>query len=380
MMSHDDMIRRQRVLAEFGEFAVACDDLYEVLDKACRLISEALDAPLAKIVEIEHSNGSARVVAGVGWQDGVVGEATVSLSDRSSESYAIEHGAPLVTRDIAHETRFVFPHFLEKAGVVAMVNIPIFLPGKKPYGLLQVDDTRPRNFDDVDIECLKTYGAILGPVIDRLHKAHSLRDALDRNRRLMSELQHRVKNNLATLAALVRVRERQTDSQAARDELRFVADRMDTLHLVHERLYSSGEIDRIELGGYLQKLLENLLQLQRDDGKSVTSEIEVEEVDVAADLATPLGLIVNEFVTNSFKYAFNDRAGRLNLSLSRVDDGHVEVVLTDNGPGLQKAMNATPVSGTGMSLIEGLAQQLGATPDWECDAEGACLRLIIPLQ
>ena len=111
------------------------------------------------------------VRAGVGWDPGIVGHLRLEMHERSSETYSIRVGKPIITRDIRQERRFEVPPFLKDAGVVALANVPIFLPGGRPYGLLQVDSREPRDFGDEDTEfLLGTYATILGPVIDRLHK------------------------------------------------------------------------------------------------------------------------------------------------------------------------------------------------------------------
>jgi PAS domain S-box-containing protein len=88
----------------------------------------------------------------------------------------------VVSQDISKENRFEVPPFMKEAGVVALVNVPIFLPGGQPYGLLQVDDTKPRDFGEDDIQFLRTYSTILGPVIDRLLMARTLRSTEERFR------------------------------------------------------------------------------------------------------------------------------------------------------------------------------------------------------
>jgi GAF domain-containing protein len=98
----------------------------------------------------------------VGWNPGVVGKARIPMNERSSETYSIEAAEPVTTSDIDKEERFAFPHFLKEHGVAAIVNVPIFLPGGTPYGLLQVDSRAPRDFDAEDIEFLRTYATILG--------------------------------------------------------------------------------------------------------------------------------------------------------------------------------------------------------------------------
>lgn len=135
---------RQRVLSEFGDFVLDHDDLDEILNEGCRLVAAALGADLAKVIEIERQSDTGFIRAGVGWNPGVVGHERISLNERSSEAYAIEKTEPVITNDIAREKRFEFPSFLTDHGVVAVVNVPIFLPGRIPYGILQVDARRPR--------------------------------------------------------------------------------------------------------------------------------------------------------------------------------------------------------------------------------------------
>jgi PAS domain S-box-containing protein len=163
------LLKRQQVLADFGEFAMRSDDLDEVLTEACRLVAEALGTGRAKVLEIQEGRQELLVRAGVGWEPGVVGSERLQMSDRSSETYAINLAEPVISQDIAMESRFEIPEFMKKAGVVALVNVPIFVPGRRPYGVLQVDATTPREFGDDEVLFLRTYAMILGPVIDRLH-------------------------------------------------------------------------------------------------------------------------------------------------------------------------------------------------------------------
>lgn len=151
------MAERQRALARFGELALRSDDLQEVLTEACRLVADALGADFAKIIELDDQAQELFVRAGVGWGEGVVGVVRLPMHDRSSETFAIELGQPVITPDIDIEDRFVFPDFLIEHGVKAIVNVPIPTPGGGPaYGLLQVDNREPRDFSEEDTAFLRT--------------------------------------------------------------------------------------------------------------------------------------------------------------------------------------------------------------------------------
>jgi PAS domain S-box-containing protein len=188
MVDADKMVKRQQVLADFGEFALRSDDLDAVLTQACRLVAEALGTVRAKVLEIEHDGACLFFRAGVGWGPGVVGALRLPLSEASSETYSIEVGEPVITNDVAAEHRFEFPAFLKDAGVKAIANVPVFLPGGHAFGLLQVDATETRAFGDDDVQFLRTYAMILGPVIDRLIKVRDLRASEARLAKVMREI------------------------------------------------------------------------------------------------------------------------------------------------------------------------------------------------
>jgi two-component sensor histidine kinase len=378
MVSRQRMVARQKVLADFGEFALRSDSLDDLLNEGCRLVRDALGTDFAKVLEIEPDGKRLLVKAGVGWSPGIVGETRLSMGDRSSETYAIEAARPVISKDIDNEERFEFADFMKAHGVVALVNVPIFLPGGKPYGLLQVDSREPRDFGEEDIEFLRTYATLLGPVIDRLHKAHSLKQALEANQRLLQELQHRVKNQMAVITSLVGMRARQVSSSEAREELTALAERINTLRLVHEQLYTAGTPERLRLRPFVVQLVENLCHVHDAHSGKVRLDFPIEaDVDLTPEVAVPVGLILNEFVTNSLKYAFEGQGGVIAVTIEPTESGGFRLRICDNGRGLPTARQAMkPGSGTGIRLIDGLARQIGAKPVWSSRPGTAlCLEL-----
>ncbi|MBE9607023.1 GAF domain-containing protein [Acetobacteraceae bacterium H6797] len=374
MAIRGDMVKRQRVLADFGEFALGSEDLDEVLSEACRLVGKALGTDLAKVMEIQDQGRWLLVRAGVGWPEGVVGRMRVAMSERSSEAYSVEIGQPVITPDIRREERFDFPTFMRSAGVVGIVNVPILLPGRRPYGLLQVDSREPWLPDEETTEFLRTYAAILGPVIDRLYKVHALQAALDRNRTLLRELQHRIKNNIGAIRGLVRMRAKAANSEETRAELLLIGERIEALRLVHELVYATKSTDRLPLRPYVTQLLEGLLSLHREI--PVRLSVQIEEVDIQSDIAVPLGLILNEFATNSLKHAFcPSDVGEIAVR-AFCEGEKLFVLIQDDGCGFPQS-NGDQSSGTGLHLIQGLCRQINAEPIWT-SGQGVTLRLAMP--
>ncbi|MFL5280505.1 MAG: ATP-binding protein [Rhodopila sp.] len=170
-----ELLRQQDILAQFGERALRSNDLDDILTEACRLVGEALDTDLAKVMDLQDDGLTLKVRAGVGWPPGVVGEATASAEPGSSEGHALETGSPAISPDIAAETRFEYPDFIKAAGVRALVNVVIIgAKGRPPYGLLQVDSRKPRQFTEDDTKFLRSYANLIAAAVDRLRVVKEL--------------------------------------------------------------------------------------------------------------------------------------------------------------------------------------------------------------
>jgi len=171
-------LRQQTALARFGELALRSEDLDEILTEACRLAGEALGTDLAKILELQPDGRTLRVRAGVGWKPGVIGHIQVEADEGSSEGHALRTNQPVISTDLAHETRFTTPGFLHDNGVQALVNV-VIIGGKEQlhYGVLEVDSRSPREFDKNDISFLQTYANLLAAAVDRLRVLNETRRA-----------------------------------------------------------------------------------------------------------------------------------------------------------------------------------------------------------
>ena len=174
---HLELLRQQTTLARFGELALRSDDLDEILTEACRLAGEALGTELAKVVELQEDRQTLLVRAGVGWKPGVVGEATLKATEDTSEGHALRTGEPMISPDIATETRFKYPAFLIENGVRAVANVLIIGgQGRPPFGILQVDSRTPREFTENDTAFLRSYANLLAAAVDRLRIIQEVRD------------------------------------------------------------------------------------------------------------------------------------------------------------------------------------------------------------
>jgi PAS domain S-box-containing protein len=178
-----ESLLQQTILARFGELALKCDDLDEILTEACRLIGEALGTDLAKVMALQEDGKTLLVRAGVGWNPGVVGKETVQILDDTSEGHALKTGEPMISADIAKETRFHYPPFLKDHGVKAVANVVIIgAEDKPPFGILQIDSRQPREFDAADVAFLRSYANLVAAAVERLSGIQAMRAKEERLR------------------------------------------------------------------------------------------------------------------------------------------------------------------------------------------------------
>ncbi|WP_313901214.1 response regulator [Methylobacterium sp. J-048] len=172
-----ELLRQQTTLARFGELALRSDDLDEILTEACRLAGEALGTDLAKVVELQEDGKTLRVRAGVGWRPGVIGKATITAEHDTSEGHALRTGEPMISPDIATETRFRYSQFLIDNGVRAVANVLIIGGHERPpFGILQIDSHVPRQFTESDTFFLRSYANLIAGAVDRIRVVGEVRD------------------------------------------------------------------------------------------------------------------------------------------------------------------------------------------------------------
>lgn len=168
--------------------------------------------------------------------------------------------------------------------------------------------------------------------------------ARDRATALLSEVNHRIANSLALVSSLVGLQTKAVTDEVAKGALAETQDRIFAVSLVHKRLYSSGAVGMVELQDYLSGLLEHLKTSLRSEGQGVNLVYDIGPVSLQTDASINLGVVVTEWVTNAFKYAYPDGVGEVRVSI-RETDGTVELLVEDDGVGKGEGV---PAKGTGL--------------------------------
>lgn len=185
-----------------------------------------------------------------------------------------------------------------------------------------------------------------------------LEEALAAKTLLLHEVDHRVKNNLTMIGALLRLQSRQLDDPEMTRKLEVMMERIDALATVHRRLYQSTDVTRFDIAGFAQTLASDVIA---SSGRSdIKLETEVDPIEVSSEFASSLGLILNEILTNAIKHGLDGRGGLIRLSAVKSDKASV-ISIEDDGHGIVLDKSE---GGLGKTLITRLSKQADAKVTW----------------
>ena len=371
-------IRQQEILAELGVHALQAKPFFDLLEQAARLTAEGMEAEFCKVLEYMPAENRFLVRAGVGWQEGIVGVATVGADLESPSGFALRTGKPVISNHLENEQRFRTPELLLEHGIRRAMNVILQGDGS-PYGVLEVDSRSEGEFGEHDIAFLQGAANILGMAIERQRYERHLKAALDRHQVLLKEISHRVKNSLQIVSSMLHLQASSAnDDSLIAQQLAEASSRVSAIGRAYERLAYDADFENIDLSAYLQAVCADAISAGSNcklhfDGTS--------GIWLSADRAIPLALIVNELVTNAVKYAFSNRpAGHIYVHLLRQDANTALISVRDDGVGLAADFDLTKSKGLGMQIVAALVKQLGADITRTTQGEGNEFVVSVPCE
>jgi two-component sensor histidine kinase len=369
-------IRQQELLAELGVLALQRTSFTDLLNHAARMTAEGLDAEYCKIMEYIPADKRLLVRAGVGWGEGVVGNATVGADLDSPAGYALQTGKPVISNHLENEERFRTPELLVEHGIRRAMNVILQGDGL-PFGVLEVDSRSEGEFGEHDIAFLQGAANILGMAIEQQQYQRKLQAALDRHQILLKEVNHRVKNSLQVVSSMLNLQANAAGDSALSERLMEASTRISAIGRAYSRLAYNADYENIDLVAYLREVVEDLepavapCKIQLDTPK---------EIQFAADRAILVALIVNELILNAGRHAYPDSTdGVILLQLVLSDHEAVSISVSDDGVGLPTDFNPALSKRLGTRIALGLAGQLGAELTRQKPTKGTHFTLVVPL-
>lgn len=192
---------------------------------------------------------------------------------------------------------------------------------------------------------------------ERNRLAARMKASLYEKELLLREIHHRVKNNMQVISSLLKIQARHIKDKQAAEKFKESQDRITSMSLIHEQLYQSNDLSRIDFGSYVNKLVNSLRCSFGPSAEKIAVNIECEDIFLGIDVAIPLGLIVNELVSNSFKYAFpSKKEGTVSISLRRTQNNWAELTIGDSGVGMPEDLDFSNLKTFGIELVRDLAE------------------------
>ncbi len=377
--------RQQKVLADFGGFALGERDLNRVLMEAARVCAECFEVPFCKICRFRPEENDLLVEAGVGWHQGVIGR-VVSRADASSpQGRAFSTGEPVICGDLSKDLTFVLPSFYAEHDIISTVDVIIKKEGR-PYGVLEIDSPVQQNYDEHDINFLTGFANVVAEAVNTSRRNSEMQIAIDQTRDMVKdkdrllvlpaelleekavlarELQHRVRNNLQLVYGMLDRQLRATTETSAIEGIGAIARRVMTLAQVYEHLLGTGLSRTIDFSTYLSALCASLADMEHTQHPGIGLSCHLQTVVLDLESVTALGLVTSELVANSFNHAFPSGAGSINVSLSQnAANDAATMTFTDDGVGFADTGGNKR---HGLGLVRRLMEQLGGSATLRSD-------------
>jgi len=205
-----------------------------------------------------------------------------------------------------------------------------------------------------------------------------VRTILVENEIMLKEIQHRVKNNFQVMLSLLSLQARHIQDPQYQDIFRVSQNRIKTLALVYEKLYYSKDFSSINFSEYVQQLIKNIVYVYSVNPLKISIKLNIETLFLELDQAVPCGLIINELVSNSIKFAFpEDRSGEITVDLSQKGN-NLELKVADNGIGIPINIDYKSTETLGLQLVMTLTAQMDGLINYD-GSNGSAFSIIIPL-
>ena len=195
---------------------------------------------------------------------------------------------------------------------------------------------------------------------------------------LLKEVHHRVKNNLQTVSSLLSLQSRSVEDKKISSIIKSSQNRVVSMAMVHEMLYKRDDyLSKIELKTYVEELCEYLIRSIKGNANKINLKLDIPDIKLSIDTVIPLGLIINETVTNALKYGIlEDQMGEILIRLSENVHNKYELYLGDNGVGFPEDVSPKNSKSLGLKLIHNLSRQLRGTIERDLASKGTYYRII----
>lgn len=229
-------------------------------------------------------------------------------------------------------------------------------------------------------ELTRTNLRLQAEIAERKSAEEQVKASLQEKEVLLKEIHHRVKNNLQVISSLLNLQSNYIEDRQILDVLEDSRHRIRSMALIHEKLYQSGNLARVDFGEYIRDLARYLFRAQSEHVRNIRLNTQTDMVYLNIDIAVPCGLVLNELITNSLKYAFPaGRSGEITVTCRADHEDQITLTVSDNGIGFPPDLDLQNTNSLGLNLVHLLTEQLGGTLRLDT-CQGTDFTLAFPIQ
>lgn len=353
--------RQDERLRALQRFEILDTPREEEFDDIVDLVAQICDAPVAVINFIDANRQWFKAEVGLGVR-------STPLDTSLCSHVILERDYVEIGDTLADQRMSDNPLCLADGGFRFYAGALLMAGDGLPIGTLCVLDTKPRELTDLQRRSIET-------LAKRVMTELNLRLALSQARLLRREIDHRVKNSLASVSAIISLQSARSDDPKTREALGAIQSRLGALEALHEELQQDHEEDRVDIARLIRRSVDKLRNLVPEH---IEIEIDIDPRDIGSDEANAIALAVNEFVTNSAKHGFDGgRRGTVQIQGERSRGGY-RLRCSDDGAGNAETLTQIANSGgLGSRIIRTLAASVGAQTNWRARNPGIELEWLL---
>ncbi len=263
----------------------------------------------------------------------------------------------------------------------SFLGLPFMLDGQI-VGMVGIAN-RPDGYSDEIVKYLAPFATVCANIIEsykieqkRKETEAALQQTLDDKDILMREVHHRVKNNLAVIQSLLRLQLKDITDDKSKEYFHDAENRVKSMTMIHEMLHKAADITKLSTSDYIQRFVETLFYNYKIQANHISLEYDIQNIELDVDTMIPLGLIINELVSNALKYAFPDEMkGELIISLKKQEEVGYELIINDTGVGLPEDFDIKKITSLGLQIVNSLVTQINGTLEVS-NKDGATFRVL----
>jgi|GEM_PF-337143 len=336
-------------------------DFEELLAEVSKVAKSIMQAEASSLMLLDKETDELTIVSSTGPIKDEVKSKKIAKT-RGFSGWVAEHKLPLIANDIDPDNEFFGGELSDNFRTINLICAPLMDAENNVIGVIEAINHRSKpKLEEQDIPIFQALAKHAATAILRVQAEKEKGNRLKEQDVYLTEIHHRVKNDLALISGIVEIESLDIESDEAKGVLRDIQSRIKSMAVVYELLSGEGSHNRAEVGTYFKKLVNGISNNLQTKNKSIDIQVNTESVVVDPYKALSCGLILNELLLNSYKHAFDAKdAGLISVDLSKTGR-QVTISYKDNGQGLPEDFDLEEQDSLGFKMIDALVKQLNGT-------------------